>query len=129
MLLVIMQADTCRYRVVAMDQRHHGLTVADTDPGDEPDFSKDTLRRDAAAVWEAMFGDEKPPTVLLGHSFGGAIAVWTAKDFPMPSLEGLIVVDVVEGTAIGVPHCHSPPVRAHDFSFLPLLRFRCKAYT
>ena len=97
-----MQSCNCRYQVVAMDQRHHGLTVCDTDPGDSPDFSKDTLRQDAAAVWEAMFGEEKPPTVLLGHSFGGAIAVWTAKECPMPSLQGLIVIDVVEGTAIGM---------------------------
>lgn len=84
-----------------MDQRHHGLTVADTEPGDTPDFSKSTFHQDAAAVWETMFGEEKPPTVLLGHSFGGAIAVWTAKECPMLSLQGLIVIDVVEGTAIG----------------------------
>lgn len=88
-----------------MDQRHHGLTVADIDPTDNPDFSKDTLRQDAAEVWAKLFGEEQPPTVLLGHSFGGAIAVWTAKECPMPSLQGLIVIDVVEGTAIGTHSC------------------------
>lgn len=84
-----------------MDQRHHGLTTLDTDPGNSPDFTKETFMADAAALWENMFGQERPPTVLLGHSFGGAIAVWTAKERPFPSLEGLVVIDVVEGTAIG----------------------------
>eukprot|EP00892_Ulva_mutabilis_P009563 jgi/Ulvmu1/697/UM010_0069.1 len=88
------------YRIVAMDQRHHGLTTQDTEPGNPPDFSKETFSADAAALWEEMFGEEEPPTVLLGHSFGGAIAVWTAKETPFRSLEGLIVIDVVEGTAI-----------------------------
>lgn len=96
----------CRHRVVAMDQRHHGMTTVDvpnTGGCCSPDFSKETFSADAAALWEEMFGEEKPPTVLLGHSFGGAIAVWTAKELPFPSLEGLIVIDVVEGTAIGAP--------------------------
>lgn len=99
----------CRHRVVAMDQRHHGLTTTDTDPGDSPSFSKETFSEDAAALWDEMFGEEKPPTVLLGHSFGGAIAVWTAKELPFPSLEGLVVIDVVEGTAIGTAWPHHPP--------------------
>lgn len=99
----------CRHRVVAMDQRHHGLTTTDVDPGDNLNFSKETFSEDAAALWEEMFGEEKPPTVLVGHSFGGAIAVWTAKELPFPSLEGLVVIDVVEGTAIGVAPPNHPP--------------------
>lgn len=34
--------------------------------------------QDAVAVWEAVLGEEKPPTVLVGHSMGGAIATWAA---------------------------------------------------
>lgn len=35
--------------------------------------------QDAVAVWEAVLGEEKPPTVLVGHSMGGAIATWAAS--------------------------------------------------
>jgi protein phosphatase methylesterase 1 len=100
-----------------MDQRHHGLTTTDEDPGENPDFSKSLLSEDAAALWDTMFGEEKPPTVLMGHSFGGAIAVWTAKECPMPSLQGLIVIDVVEGTAIGAcfrDHIACPQCQVHS---------------
>ena len=35
--------------------------------------------QDAVAVWEALLGVERPPTVLVGHSMGGAIATWAAS--------------------------------------------------
>ena len=35
--------------------------------------------QDAVAVWRAVVGEEKPPTVLVGHSLGGAIATWAAS--------------------------------------------------
>ena len=35
--------------------------------------------QDAVAVWRAVVGEEKPPTVLVGHSMGGAIATWAAS--------------------------------------------------
>ena len=54
-------------------------------------------------MWEALAGDHAPPTVLLGHSMGGAIAVRAAASQRISSLAGLVVVDVVEGTALQVP--------------------------
>lgn len=41
-----------------------------------------------------------PPTVLVGHSMGGAIAVHAAALAGIGSLAGVVVIDVVEGTAI-----------------------------
>lgn len=41
-----------------------------------------------------------PPTVILGHSMGGAVAVRAASLFPPSVLSGAIVVDVVEGSAL-----------------------------
>jgi hypothetical protein len=35
--------------------------------------------QDAVAVWEALLGEEKLPTVIVGHSMGGAIATWAAS--------------------------------------------------
>ncbi|KAL4442685.1 hypothetical protein ABPG77_006679 [Micractinium sp. CCAP 211/92] len=43
---------------------------------------------------------QPPPTVLVGHSMGGAIAVHAAALGGIPSLAGVVVVDVVEGTAL-----------------------------
>jgi protein phosphatase methylesterase 1 len=98
-------ADACRYRVVAFDMRHHGKTMMD-DADAEHDFSRQTLVDDIYAVWRALFAEEAPPTVLVGHSVGGALATWAAaaevgEGEGITSLEGLIVIDVVEGTAMG----------------------------
>ena len=56
------------------------------------------------SIWQAIFGGsngQDAPTLLLGHSMGGAIAVCAAATKAMPSLAGVVVVDVVEGTALG----------------------------
>lgn len=87
--------------------RHHGETTRDSEDG-SVDFSRDTLTRDVVALWRAMFAEERPPTVLVGHSVGGALAVWTSlleEGEGIPSLEGLVVIDVVEGTALGAGAC------------------------
>uniref|UniRef100_A0ACB8FFL8 Protein phosphatase methylesterase 1 n=2 Tax=Sphaerodactylus townsendi TaxID=933632 RepID=A0ACB8FFL8_9SAUR len=47
-----------------------------------------------------MYGDLSPPIMLIGHSMGGAIAVHTAAANAVPSLLGLCMIDVVEGTAM-----------------------------
>lgn len=53
-------------------------------------------------MWEAVAGSMPPPTVWAGHSMGGAIAVHAAASQRIHSLAGLVVVDVVEGTALQV---------------------------
>ena len=120
---------------MALDLRGHGHTTCEP----ETDLSADTLAQDATAAWRQLFGAEAPPTVLLGHSMGGAVAVRAAASKvclmlssllallrlcghalltePMDcalllqeilSLEGLIVIDVVEGTALAsLPHMTS----------------------
>uniref|UniRef100_A0A8C5E5E8 Protein phosphatase methylesterase 1 n=1 Tax=Gouania willdenowi TaxID=441366 RepID=A0A8C5E5E8_GOUWI len=83
-------------RVVAMDLRAHGDTKV-KDPGD---LSADTMARDIGKVVEALYGENPPPIMIVGHSMGGAIAVHTASANHVPSLLGLCVIDVVEGTAM-----------------------------
>ncbi|KAI3424160.1 hypothetical protein D9Q98_009519 [Chlorella vulgaris] len=51
---------------------------------------------------------ELPPTVLVGHSMGGAFAVHAAALGGISSLAGMVVIDVVEGTAIAsLPFMHT----------------------
>ncbi|KAK2083232.1 Protein phosphatase methylesterase 1 [Saguinus oedipus] len=64
------------------------------------DLSAETMAKDVGNVVEAMYGDLPPPIMLIGHSMGGAIAVHTASSNLVPSLLGLCMIDVVEGTAM-----------------------------
>ncbi|XP_004299853.1 PREDICTED: protein phosphatase methylesterase 1 [Fragaria vesca subsp. vesca] len=83
-------------RVVAMDLRGHGKTMTEN----ETDLSIETMCNDVQAVLKAMYGDSPPAIVLVGHSMGGSVAVHVAAKKALPSLAGLVVVDVVEGTAM-----------------------------
>uniref|UniRef100_A0A8C7WXK8 Protein phosphatase methylesterase 1 n=1 Tax=Oryzias sinensis TaxID=183150 RepID=A0A8C7WXK8_9TELE len=56
--------------------------------------------RDVGKVVEVLYGENPPPILIIGHSMGGAIAVHTATANYVPSLLGLCVIDVVEGTAM-----------------------------
>ncbi|XP_028788529.1 protein phosphatase methylesterase 1 [Neltuma alba] len=83
-------------RVVAMDLRGHGKSLTDNDL----DLSIETLCNDVLAVVKALYGDSPPAIVLVGHSMGGSVAVHVAARKSLSSLAGLVVVDVVEGTAM-----------------------------
>ncbi|KAL0326426.1 UNVERIFIED_CONTAM: protein phosphatase methylesterase 1 [Sesamum radiatum] len=83
-------------RVVALDLRGHGKSSTDNDV----DLSIETLCNDVLAVLKTMYGDAPPAIVIIGHSMGGAVAVHLAAKKVLPGLSGLVVVDVVEGTAL-----------------------------
>ncbi|KAJ4950214.1 hypothetical protein NE237_027046 [Protea cynaroides] len=83
-------------RVVAMDLRGHGKSCTENDL----DLSIETLSNDVLAVLKTAYGDTPPAVVLIGHSMGGSVAVHVAARKAISSLAGLIVVDVVEGTAV-----------------------------
>ncbi|KAI3464280.1 hypothetical protein Pfo_020943 [Paulownia fortunei] len=83
-------------RVVALDLRGHGKSSTENDL----DLSVETLCNDVLAILKTMFGDSPPAIVLVGHSMGGSVAVHVAAKKVLPNLAGLVVVDVVEGTAM-----------------------------
>ncbi|XP_022733287.1 protein phosphatase methylesterase 1 isoform X3 [Durio zibethinus] len=83
-------------RVVAMDLRGHGKSSTENDL----DLSIETMCNDVFAVLNALYGDSPPAIVLVGHSMGGSVAVHVAAKKTLRSLAGLVVVDVVEGTAM-----------------------------
>lgn len=82
-------------RVVAFDMRGHGETTAD----DETDMSADSLVEDAVAVAAVALAGA-PHVVVLGHSMGGAIATRAAASGRIGHLAGLVVLDLVEGSAM-----------------------------
>ncbi|CAG5053533.1 unnamed protein product [Parnassius apollo] len=84
-------------QVVSMDIRGHGETkVKDPD-----DLNIDTLVRDVEQVILKLYNEEPPPLILLGHSMGGAIAVRAAHSPVLDNyVQGIAVIDVVEGTAM-----------------------------
>ena len=74
-----------QFRVVALDQRSHGLS-------EEPangDYSFDSICADLRGVIEA-FGFEKP--VVAGHSWGAGVAVEYAARYP-DAVSGIVLVD------------------------------------
>ncbi|CAM0904525.1 unnamed protein product [Alopecurus aequalis] len=83
-------------RVVAMDLRGHGKSTT----SDDLDLSIETLTNDVIAVIRTLYGDSQPAIILIGHSMGGSVAVHVAARKAFRNLHGLVVVDVVEGTAM-----------------------------
>eukprot|EP00871_Galdieria_phlegrea_P002640 jgi/Galph1/3377/GphlegSOOS_G2014.1 len=83
--------------ILAFDARGHGDTFVD----DEGDLSSERQVEDALHLLETIYGAVQfPPLILTGHSMGGAIAVRVAVSGRIPRLLGLVVIDVVEGTAL-----------------------------
>jgi len=83
-------------RVVAMDLRGHGKSSTEN----ELNLSIETLCDDVVAVLKTLFGDTPPAIILVGHSMGGSVAIQVAAKKALSTLSGLVVVDVVEGTAM-----------------------------
>uniref|UniRef100_A0A3Q3ECF4 Protein phosphatase methylesterase 1 n=1 Tax=Labrus bergylta TaxID=56723 RepID=A0A3Q3ECF4_9LABR len=74
--------------------------LSDSKVKNPDDLSADTMAKDIGKVVEMLYGENPPPIMIIGHSMGGAIAVHTAVANHIPSLLGLCVIDVVEGTAM-----------------------------
>lgn len=72
---------------------------------------------DVGEILAAKFPEGVPPTVLMGHSMGGAIAVHATNNNCIPSVVALIVIDVVEGTAVDALASMQSFLRSRPTSF------------
>lgn len=113
-----MVADQIRKRcaVLAFDARAHGNSSAD----DETDLSAETQVADAVELVHEFFKQRAMPLlnlVVVGHSMGGAIAVRLAASRKLENIVGLIVIDVVEGTAMTALPYMASWLRARPASF------------
>jgi protein phosphatase methylesterase 1 len=97
--------------VLSLEAREHGSAVftsasASSDGSKETlDFSIETLVADALAMIEGvkkrLNWKTLPPSVLVGHSLGGAVVTRIAANGTLGAqLVGFAVLDVVEGSAI-----------------------------
>ena len=87
-------------RVLAIDLRGHGETrIKDEEPGVDLDMSGDTMARDVIDVISHVYEGVNVGVIIMGHSMGGALASLVASE-GLPGLLGLVVEDVVEGTAM-----------------------------
>ncbi|KAI5058399.1 hypothetical protein GOP47_0026569 [Adiantum capillus-veneris] len=85
-----------KVRVVAMDLRGHGRSETNNDT----DLSIETLCSDVFDVIDELYGNSAPALIFVGHSMGGAVAVHCAAKKRLHTLAALVVLDVVEGTAV-----------------------------
>ncbi|GFZ48458.1 Protein phosphatase methylesterase 1 [Saitozyma sp. JCM 24511] len=89
--------------VLSYDARGHGKTKSQT-KSEETTLTLEKLLEDLMGILEHLFPDPKdaPSLVLMGHSMGAApilaaIPLLQKKGYSVP---GIIVLDVVEGTAV-----------------------------
>ncbi|XP_050545243.1 protein phosphatase methylesterase 1 isoform X2 [Daktulosphaira vitifoliae] len=84
-------------QILAIDLRGHGNTFTT----DDSDLSMTSFTNDVINILSQLYQDQMPSIVLMGHSLGGAIAVNVASmsESKLPII-GLVVIDVVEGSAM-----------------------------
>jgi len=82
--------------ILCYDCRGHGQTHTSNDE----DLSLGTLSQDLVNICNALYPDPTTEFILVGHSLGGAIVSNVASKQMLKKIFGLIVIDVVEGTAL-----------------------------
>ena len=91
--------ELCHVRALAIDLRGHGSTHT----SDDENLSIACFVNDINRILKHLYQNSLPELILMGHSMGGAIAVHYADkcddELIAPRISGLIVIDVVEGTA------------------------------
>ncbi|KAG0175858.1 Protein phosphatase methylesterase 1 [Apophysomyces sp. BC1021] len=82
--------------VVAFDCRGHG----DTHTTGDTNLSLSQLSDDLTRIIKELYPDESRDLVLVGHSMGGSVVVDVAQRKRVSHVTGVVVLDVVEGSAM-----------------------------
>ncbi|KAI6188064.1 Protein phosphatase methylesterase 1 [Aphelenchoides besseyi] len=73
--------------------------------------------QDISAIYKQIFGEMKPPTLVIGHSMGGALAVHLVDAKLLPNVVALAVIDVVEGSAMASLNMMNTVLRGRPQTF------------
>ncbi|KAJ2544339.1 Protein phosphatase methylesterase 1 [Coemansia sp. RSA 1853] len=92
----IFNCDPKSYTVVSPDFRGHGATTGDN----QDDMSLDRMVDDLVGLFDTLFPDNRRDVVVVGHSMGGAIAAHAVSSKRIQNVRGLILIDIVEGSAM-----------------------------
>ncbi|KAI9202662.1 Pp2a-specific methylesterase Apo form [Polychytrium aggregatum] len=84
------------FSVLCMDCRGHGSTHT----SDDDNLSLAQLADDLANVVNFLYPTLPEQVILVGHSMGGPVVVDAASRKLIKNVLGVVVIDVVEGTAI-----------------------------
>ncbi|POY69953.1 A/B superfamily hydrolase [Rhodotorula taiwanensis] len=110
--------------VLAYDARGHGRTRVPEPPNGSAarlDMSLGSLADDLVRLLKAVYPDrsEAPAIVLVGHSMGGAVVSEASNRIQqeVTTVTGVVVIDVVEGTALEALPGMSALVASHPKSF------------
>lgn len=76
------------------------------------------FRSDVGEIISTLYPETIPPVILMGHSMGGAIAVHATYNNNINSVVALIVIDVVEGTAVDALTSMQSFLRSRPSSFV-----------
>ncbi|KAJ2008440.1 Protein phosphatase methylesterase 1 [Coemansia thaxteri] len=82
--------------VVALDARGHGCTAGEN----QGDLSLERMVDDFVGVIQELFPNNSRAVVLVGHSMGGAVVAHAAESRRISRVTGLVLIDIVEGTAM-----------------------------
>ncbi|KAJ1764419.1 Protein phosphatase methylesterase 1, partial [Coemansia sp. RSA 1824] len=92
----IYNSDPQSYTVVAPDFRGHGATTGNN----QNDLSLDRMVDDLVGLFDALFPNNRREVVVVGHSMGGAIAAHAVSSKRIQNVRGLVLIDIVEGSAM-----------------------------
>ncbi|KAJ2325258.1 Protein phosphatase methylesterase 1 [Coemansia sp. RSA 2681] len=84
------------FTILAPDARDHGSTTG----ANQADLSLERLVDDFVGVIQSILPNNSRDMVLVGHSMGGAVVAHAAASKRLGNIAGLILIDIVEGSAM-----------------------------
>ncbi|OAV96478.1 hypothetical protein PTTG_00943 [Puccinia triticina 1-1 BBBD Race 1] len=110
-----------RYGFLGFDCRAHGASQVDSQDRTPPDLSLSTLANDMTDLLRTIFPDKThaPGFVLVGHSMGGAVVTEACAGIQthVGKVLGLVILDVVEGSALSALISMMPLINSRPSSF------------
>ncbi|PLW41344.1 hypothetical protein PCASD_08909 [Puccinia coronata f. sp. avenae] len=110
-----------QYGFLSFDCRAHGASQVKSPDQASPDLSLPTLASDMVDLLRTMYPHRPhaPAFVLVGHSMGGAVATEACAGVQehVGRVIGLVVLDVVEGSALSALTSMMPLINARPSSF------------